>query len=154
MAMRTLLKRDWSAQVLQQVPASFITQVLLPALLSPVHYNTQPIGQLSSSGAVLDQHKQQQQDSGSSDAFNITQHAAQLLSSYVLHAEPEAAREVFDKGLEVANRLRQDASRAGLQSVLHVLAAASEQLQHGQDMLQGLTAADAGEHHCECRLAG
>lgn len=146
MAMKTLLKRDWSGQMLQQVPASFITQVLLPALLSPLHHNTQPMSNLARSGAVVDPHKQpQSSSSSSSDAFDVTQQAAQLLRSYVLWGGPAAAREVFSGGLQVANLLKQDASRAGLQSVLQVLAAAAEQLQTaGPGLSDGLTAADAG----------
>lgn len=151
MALKTLLKRDWSQQMLQQVPASFITQVLLPALLSPMHHNTQPMSNLARSGAVVDPHKQPQSSSSSSDdVFDITQQAAQLLRSYVLCAGPAAAREVFSGGLQVANLLKQDASRAGLQSVLQVLATAAEQLQTaGPGLLDGLTAADAGM--CEQR---
>jgi hypothetical protein len=147
--MKTLLKREWSQQMLQQVPASFITQVLLPALLSPLHHNTQPMSNLARSGAVVDPHKQQHNNSSidsDSDAFDVTQQTAQLLRSYVVCAGPAAAREVFSGGLQVANLLKQDASRAGLQSVLQVLAVAAEQLQTaGPGLLDGLTAADAGK---------
>jgi hypothetical protein len=141
--MKTLLKRDWSAQVLQQVPASFFTRVLLPALLSPLHYNTQLTGTLANSGAVLD--KLKQQPSSSSDEFDVAQHAAHLLSSYVQCAGTAAAREVFAGGMQVVLTRRQDLSRAGLQALLLVLAAAAGQLQEGQ-LLQDLTQAQAGAH--------
>lgn len=142
MAMRTLLKRDWSAQVLQQVPAGFFCQVLLPALLSPLHYSTQLSSTLANSGAVLDKLKQQP-SSSSSDDFDIAQHAAQLLRSFVQCAGSAAAREVLTGGMQVVLTLRQDLSRAGLQALLQVLATAAGQLQEGQ-LLQDLTQAEAG----------
>jgi hypothetical protein len=142
MSMKTLLKRDWSAQMLQQVPVSFFTQVLIPALLSPVHYNTQPMGKVSPSGAVIER---------SSDAFDVTKQAAELLSSYMLCACPAAARELFTGSLQAAAAIGQDLSRSGLQSVLQVLAAAARQMQgQGGGLLQDLTQEKAGKHQA-CR---
>jgi hypothetical protein len=139
MSMKTLLKRDWSAQMLQQVPVSFFTQVLIPALLSPVHYNTQPMGKVSPSGAVIERN---------TDAFDVTNQAAEFLSSYVLCAGPSAARELFTGSLQAAAAMGQDLSRSGLQSVLQVLAAAAAagQVQgQGAGLLQDLTQEQAGK---------
>lgn len=145
MAMKTLLKRDWTALALQQVPVSFLTQVLIPALLSPVHYNTQQMGKVTNSGAVIEH---------STDTFDVTKQASQLLSSYVQCASPAAARELFTGSLQAVAAMGRDLSRSGLQSVLQVLAAAAaaagqlqdQQQQRQQSILQGLTGEQAGRH--------
>lgn len=52
MALKTLLKRSWSPAVLCQVPPGFITAVLLPALLSPVHHKVPAAAGLTATGGV------------------------------------------------------------------------------------------------------
>ena len=144
MAMKTLLKRDWTALALQQVPVTFLTQVLVPALLSPVHYNTQQMGKVTNSGAVIEH---------STDTFDVTKQASHLLSSYVLCASPAAARELFTGSLQAVAAMGRDLSRSGLQSVLQVLAAAAaaagqlqDQQRQQQGIHQGLTGEQAGRH--------
>lgn len=142
MAMKTLLKRDWSPHMLQQVPVSFITQVLLPALLSSLHHNsTQTAGTLSPSGAVLEQQQ-------GCDSFDVTQQAGELLSSWVACAEPAAARQMLSDGVQAAAATGQDLSRSGLKAVLKVLAAAAGQARGGgagRGLLQDMSAVEAGE---------
>lgn len=143
MAMKTLLKRDWSPSMLQQVSVAFFTQVLLPALLSPLHYNTQLAVNPTTTGAVLDPHKQQ---TGRGSSFDVAQQACQLVASYVVCAGPAAARELFTGGLQAAAAPSLEVSRSGMQAVLRVLAAAGQQCQQqGQGVLHGLTAAEAGK---------
>jgi hypothetical protein len=143
MAVKTLLKRDWSPNMLQQVPVEFFTQVLLPALLSPLHYNTQLAVNPTTTGAVLDPHKHQ---TGSTSSFDVAHQACQLVSSYVLCAGPAAARELFTGGLQAAAAPSLEVSRSGMQAVLRALAAAGQQCQqHVQGVLHGSTAAEAGE---------
>lgn len=140
LALKTLLKRDWSTQMLQQVPGSFLTQVLLPALLSPVHHNTQLAANLATSGAVLEPHKQQQQD------FDVTTQAGVLFASYAASADRVAVRALFSASLGVVVAAGKDLSRAGLQSGLQVLAAAAREAQQQDHGLLGdLVQTEAGE---------
>jgi hypothetical protein len=173
MALKTLLKRSWTPHMLQQVPPSFVTQVLLPALLSPIHHK--PPCLITAAGVVLHPSLQAQQDaaggddtpasssssgSGSSSSFDVTAHAGQLLGAYVACAGRAAARQVFEGGLQVAVAEGADLPRSGLLALLRVLAAAAQQVAGGAaavgspqqlHLLDDLPPADAGA--CGCRFA-
>jgi len=148
--MKTLLKRDWSSDMLCQVPVTFMTQVLLPALLSPVHHNTTLAASLAASGAVLEPHKQQEGTSSSSGSFSVTAQAGQLLCSWAACAEPAAVRQLFMEGLELVASPTQEVSKSGLHALLQVLAAAAEQLvRKGHRVLGGLPQTEAGALLCD-----
>jgi len=143
MALRTLLKRRWTPTVIQQIPATFLSGVLLPALLSPVHHKTATSG-LGQAGMVVAaddggelprQHTAgincahpvgEDAAAAAGAGFNAVSQASQLLAAYVRWCGGPAARQLLSAGLQLVSSPGQDLPRSGLLACLKVLAAASQ----------------------------
>lgn len=158
MCMKTLLKRDWTPDILCQVPASFITLVLLPALLSPVHHRTTAAAGLTATGGVVDATSQQQQQvaamttahpvgPGNSDVagFDVVREAAGLVSRYVAAAGGAAADAVLSGGLRLLSTPGTDLPRSGLLAVLRVLAAAATTAMDEGVLFKGVAEGQTGK---------
>jgi hypothetical protein len=165
MALKTLLKRNWPPAVLAQLPLSFFTRTLLPALMSPIHHKVPSAAGLSATGsavAAADTQQQQQpittatgQAAAATDSagssFNVISQAAELLRKYVAAAGPAAARALLLNGLLVAAKPGQDLPRSGLLAVMKALAAAADAATAGGSMLRDMSDSDAGTWLvCEC----
>eukprot|EP00775_Hariotina_reticulata_P006297 gene6297-6532_t len=159
MALRTLLKRRWTPAVIQQIPASFISGVLLPALLSPVHHKTATNG-LGQAGmvAAADDGKQLlgqrtpglscahpvgEGDAAAAD-FNAVSQASLLLGAYMRSCGGPAARQVLSAGLQLVSSSGQDLPRSGLLACLKVLAAAARAATAAKCMFADLDVQQAG----------
>lgn len=164
MALKTLLKRNWTPKLLQKLPVLFLTDTLLPALMSPVHHRVAAAGGLSATGgAVAGTEPQQPQAvvtaAGTAAAgdtaggFNVISQAGVLLSAYVAAAGPAAARALLAGGIRVAAKPGQDLPRSGLLAVLRALAAAAGTAAAGGSMLRDMTNDDAGEKFAVVCLA-
>jgi hypothetical protein len=157
MALKTLLKRHWPPPVVAQLPLSFFTRTLLPALMSPIHHKVPSAAGLSATGSAVAAAETQQQQpittatgqaaaaadtAGSS--FNAISQAAELLRKYVAAAGPAAARALLLNGLLVASKPGQDLPRSGLLAVMKTLAAAADAAAAGGSMLRDMSGSDAG----------
>ncbi|KAF8072749.1 TARBP1 [Scenedesmus sp. PABB004] len=134
MALKTLLKRRWTARVLSSVPVAFITGSLLPALMSPVHHRVASAGGLTATGGAVaaggDADADADADADGGDAggraFALVPQAAALLGAFARAAGPAAAREVIAGGLALAAAPGQELPRAGCLALLRALAGAAE----------------------------
>jgi hypothetical protein len=156
MALKTLLKRHWPPAVLAQLPLSFFTGTLLPALMSPIHHKVPSAAGLSATGsAVAGADTQQQQQpaiatatgqagNAAGSSFNVISQAAELLREYVAAAGPAAARALLLSGLLVAAKPGQDLPRSGLLAVMKALAAAADAAAAGGSLLADMSESDAG----------
>jgi hypothetical protein len=154
MALKTLLKRNWPPAVLAQLPLSFFTSTLLPALMSPIHHKVPSAAGLSATGSAVAAADTQQQPittatgqaaaESAVSSFNVISQAAELLRKYVAAAGPGAARALLLNGLLVAGKPGQDLPRSGLLAVMKALAAAADAAAAGGSMLRDISDSDAG----------
>jgi hypothetical protein len=157
MALKTLLKRHWPPAVLSQLPLSFFTGTLLPALLSPIHHKVPSAAGLSATGTAVPGADTQQQQAiatatgqaastaGSAGrSFNVISQAVELLRRYVAAAGPAAARALLLQGLLVAGKPGQDLPRSGLLAVMKALAAAADAAAAGGSLVADMSESDAG----------
>jgi hypothetical protein len=154
MALKTLLKRNWPPAALAQLPLTFFTRTLLPALMSPIHHKVPSAAGLTATGSAVAGADTQQQpittatgqaaaDSAGS-SFNVISQAAELLCKYVTAAGPAAARALLLSGLLVAGKSGQDLPRSGLLAVMKALAAAADAATADGSMLRDMSDNDAG----------
>jgi hypothetical protein len=98
-ALRTLLKRDWSPLYAARVPASFLADVLLPALNAPIHHR---------------------------GAFDAVGGAARLAAAWAGAAPPREARAFISSALEaLAAPSGRDMIRSGIIAHMTCLEAAA-----------------------------
>ena len=103
-ALRTLLKRDWAPPFARQVPAAFLSGVLLPALNAPAHHTGRP-----------------------GDAFDAATAAAAMARRWAAAAGPAEARALLAAGLAaLAAPGMKDMTKGGVLAQVACLEAAAE----------------------------
>lgn len=118
LALRTFLTRAWTADLLAQLPATFLTSTLLPALLQPQHYRDS---------------KQQQ--------VPLEQLASSFLTAYIAAGSGQRSQEVLAAWL--ATLASSDLPMAALQASLHCLRDAAQALLQQEQATRAAEAASA-----------
>jgi len=118
-ALKTLLKRSWTAPFICQVPAGFLSDCLLPALNAPIHHRP---------GAD----------------FDATAAAARLLAAWAAVADAPEVRRVVEAVLgALAAPATRDMNRNGVVAYITCLEAAATAA--GSKLLDGLSGGSAGD---------
>jgi hypothetical protein len=150
MVMKTFLKRHWTPAALRQLPVSFLAEVLLPALTSPIHYKgTNPdiisstttttttsssnMAAAAAAGTATEaaapslgkvKGSNGDEDEATQASWNAAEHAAKFLGKFLQAADAASCRAVITAGISCLGG--QEVSRVGFRVMLSCLAAAAD----------------------------